>query len=875
MDPVRTLDTVVKFAPHPVPSIAIAVIVVVIALAPAHAQESSDTTKSKATESRTEAAPTAIPLSQLTNRAEDAASELRAMRDRPVQDTEIQHIDRALPGAIEELQRLTELTDAALARSVSARTVDDLIRRWERARKYIDGWRTHVTRRSQAIDRDLQSLEELRRLWQATRESAVKSGGDRAVLNLVDTTLDRIEREEARFREHRARMLSISIRVGQAEEMIDNAFDQLDTAQKELQARLFRFDAPPLWTALAHPPPKSDYLTQIRSVVADAASELKSFFIVYRVWLIVHGLALILLWLLIRSLRNRVKQLQLDDPNLEDAINVVSHPFAAALLLALAALLLFYPYAPRVVHELTTILCFVPLYLILPRRLFKRLGTLLIWLICLHITDRFADILPDLSLLRRLLLLLLSVVTFAVLIRVIRDDSSAGVRGARMIRAVEKTAALLVVVAFISNVLGGLSLTDAIVTAVISSAYGALVLYAIYLIIDAVLRIGMDTRIARMLRMVRRHADLIRRRITTVLQLGLGVLWAVLALHLLQILPAVIDILRSVLAAKAHFGDISLSLGSVLAFVVTVWAAFVISRVMRFFLEEDIYPRLTLPRGIPNAISTGLHYALLLFAFILAVAATGADLGKFTILAGAFGVGIGFGLQNIVNNFISGLILIVERPIMPGDTVQFGDKVGNVKRIGLRSSTIRTWSGAEVIVPNGNLISSDVINWTLSDKQRRLDIPVGVSYGSPVKQVMEILESVASRHEEILETPEPRTLFMGFGSSSLDFELRCWTNHFDRYLAISSDLVVGIEAALNEAGIVIPFPQRDLHVKTVGDKAGRALRGEAPGAEEPAKEAGSGELPRVPKTPPGQRTSDGTTASPGQTQGGDDSEVDP
>ena len=226
--------------------------------------------------------------------------------------------------------------------------------------------------------------------------------------------------------------------------------------------------------------------------------------------------------------------------------------------------------------------------------------------------------------------------------------------------------------------------------------------------------------------MVRRHQQLILGRILTLLRIGLFVLWLVSSLRAMQVFEPVFDAIVHVLTAQARFGDVGISLGGILSFAVTVWAAFILSRFLRFVLEEDVYPRLALPRGVPTAISIGLHYLLLLFGFFLALAATGADLGKTTILAGAFGVGVGFGLQDIVHNFISGLILIVERPVLPGDTVQIDTLYGEVKRIGLRSSTVRTWEGAEVIVPNGKLISSQVVNWTLSDRQRRLDIHVGV-----------------------------------------------------------------------------------------------------------------------------------------------------
>src|SRR5262249_45377682 len=150
-------------------------------------------------------------------------------------------------------------------------------------------------------------------------------------------------------------------------------------------------------------------------------------------------------------------------------------------------------------------------------------------------------------------------------------------------------------------------------------------------------------------------------------------------------------------------GKASFSLGDLLLFVVTALAGVLLSRLVRVALEEDVFPRTRLARGVPNAIATTARYAILIAGFLLAAAAAGFQWNQVTLLAGAFGVGVGFGLQNIVNNFISGLILLYERPIQVGDTVEVGSLVGEVKRIGIRSSSVRTWQGAEVIVPNGNL----------------------------------------------------------------------------------------------------------------------------------------------------------------------------
>jgi len=240
-----------------------------------------------------------------------------------------------------------------------------------------------------------------------------------------------------------------------------------------------------------------------------------------------------------------------------------------------------------------------------------------------------------------------------------------------------------------------------------------------------------------------------------------------------------------------------------------------------------VLPRLDLPKGVPATISKTSTYVVVTLGCIVAVAAAGLDLSRATILIGALGVGIGFGLQNAVNNFVSGLILLFGRPINVGDKIQIGEISGLVKDIGIRATVVQTWQGAEVIVPNATLISDNLINWTLSDDRRRMEIPVGVAYGTPAEKVIELLTGVARAHDEVLDDPEPKSIFAGFGDSSLDFELRAWTR--GDFVAIASDLRVGIDTTLAENGIEIPFPQRDLHLRTVGSKAAARLSGDSTG----------------------------------------------
>jgi potassium-dependent mechanosensitive channel len=274
----------------------------------------------------------------------------------------------------------------------------------------------------------------------------------------------------------------------------------------------------------------------------------------------------------------------------------------------------------------------------------------------------------------------------------------------------------------------------------------------------------------------------------------------------------VLSLGNAMLAARLQRGSISTSVGDILAFFLTIGAAYLLSAFIRFALQEDVYPRLRIAPGQSYATSSLLHYIILAIGFVVAIGMLGVNLNKVSVLAGAFGVGIGFGLQSVVNNFVSGLILLFERPIHVGDTVEFGDILGKMRRIGIRASVVRTIQGADIIVPNSQLISEKVTNWTLSDRLRRMDLPVGVNYGASPKEVIKVLEDTARAHPRVLRDPASQGLFMGYGDSSINFELRAWTDQFDDWPQIRSELASAVYDAVLAAGMVFPFPQREVHL---------------------------------------------------------------
>ena len=357
--------------------------------------------------------------------------------------------------------------------------------------------------------------------------------------------------------------------------------------------------------------------------------------------------------------------------------------------------------------------------------------------------------------------------------------------------------------AFIAGATGYMNLGKFLSHALLQSAYMALILYAVVRIFDGLLLSLLSIPPLVRLGVVQRHRALLQGRARVVLEWTAILLWAAYVLETLSLRAPVFNDLREAFKATIGAGAFKFTLGDIVWFGICVWASMLVSRVLRFVLEEEVYPRVELAPGLHYSISKMVNYAVLVLGFVIGIAILGFDLTKLTILVGALGVGLGFGLQNIINNFVSGLILLFERPIKVGDVIQLGANEGTVKQIGIRASVVRLMNGAELIVPNGSLISDTVTNWTLSDKLRRIDLPVVVLAPADAKQVLELLQGAAAKHPLVLKAPPPRGLLVSFDKDSMNFELRFWTNQSDDWPQIRSELALAVRAALAERNIPV------------------------------------------------------------------------
>lgn len=326
------------------------------------------------------------------------------------------------------------------------------------------------------------------------------------------------------------------------------------------------------------------------------------------------------------------------------------------------------------------------------------------------------------------------------------------------------------------------------------------------------------------LTIIRHNASIITQLLTPLLALFHGLLWLAILLMSMHLFATVDTALLAITSVQLTLYSLTITPASILTVVFVVYATVLCSRGFRAFLHQEILPRFGIEIGAQVSITRLVHYAILTVGFFILLKLLGVGLGHVAILSGALGVGIGFGLQAIVNNFVSGLILLFERPIKVGDIIEVDKEVGEVRELGLRATTVQTFDNAEIVIPNSALITGNVTNWTLAEKKARVKLPVGVAYGSDITTVLKILLSCAEANPLVLTQPQPRALFLDFGASSLDFELRVWIPDVLERLTVRSELNQDIENEFNLAGITIPFPQTDLHLCSVDQEVADTLR---------------------------------------------------
>ena len=780
--------------------------------------------------------PAGIPLADIAAKAAEASTLISNLITSAGRVGQVEIISNSLPALGQKLDERVHETKETLKNEPTLEALQTLQQRWQRDHVETNLWLHTLTQHASALQDGLTQLGALQQTWSNSRKSAQASKAPVPILQQIDSTLTAISQAQEKLQAERTEILDLQSRVAADLTKCTAALAQIAQAQQTAVAGILTPDAPPIWRVDLWPDAIRALPTHVREVTRGRWSDLLKYVREPREGSGLHAALFLVLAFLFAGARRKVLGWPKSGSPGSPAFIVFMRPFSAALATTLVFITSPFVELAAPVRQVLNIAALVPVLRIIQPVVSPSIAALSSAVCVVFAIDMVRQAYAGVQLIGQAILVVETLAAMLVLfwmrhhyrqILAERTESSRAV----IIRAARSVILAVLSLSFLAGVAGYLRLARLLTPGTLVGGVLALAAFALVQVFSGAIAVLFRLWPLRLLRIVEHNWELPQKRILRVL-IWMGVLgWLTRYLSYLGLLDPAWSLVQAVLSTRLERGTISISVGSVVEFILTVWVAYLLSAFIRFILEEDFYPRMNITPGISYATSSLLNYIILALGFIVALGAVGVDFSKVTLLAGAFGVGIGFGLQSVVNNFVSGLILLFERPVHVGDALQIGDLQGRVRRIGIRASVIRTLQGAEIIVPNAQLVSEQVTNWTLSDQMRRVDLPVGVNYGAAPKKVIELLEGVARAHPDVLQNPAPRCLFMSYGDSGINFELRAWAEYTNSQ-QVHSDLTVAIYDAVYAAGMSFPFPQRE--IRMLSDNCGAPMDSPSAGAKQKA-----------------------------------------
>ncbi|MDR0184189.1 mechanosensitive ion channel family protein [Lysobacter arvi] len=776
-------------------------------------------------------APVAIPVAEIPLRADADERFAEGIVLRATEEDPSEQLAPALDAIARSVDEKAKMFRAGDLRELPVMRLESFERHWKFDARRFARWQADMRAATAPYAQSASQLAQRRADWEATQ--AVARGGNlpAALSSRVDAMVAQMKAAEQALSKPLARQIALGRRANLVDARIQVGLRSVSEAIEYIDRRLIRLDSPPLWRARQADANSDDAMTSIKNGIGIearflaeyGASDFGNQRALHILQILLLPVLLLLSWRARRARREAEKAGAEPEP-VDATTRVLQRPISSWLLLSMMGVLAFEPDAPLLAHQFAMLVALVPVLRLLPPQSGRLLGIWPYVATALYLLERVAFFFLANALVYRWYHLVLATLALALTLWLLwraRRQQHSGLEG-RIGRAVHIAAwasVALLAVSIAANVIGNVSLAEMLNSGVIDSGYFGLVLYAGMTVAVALLQLlfarGGDAR----LRVMREHATPLLTLIVRLLTLAAMLGWIVFTMNRFRVFRPVYAFVESILTHSLQIGEIAISLGHVLVFFVSIYVALWAAKATRYLLQEEVLTRMSLPRGVGNSVASLTYYAVLMLGGLVALTAAGFKMTQLAFIFGALGVGIGFGLQNVVNNFVSGLILMFERPIQPGDVVEITGTSGRVREIGMRATTIKTFDGADVVVPNGTLLSEKLTNWTLLDRNRRLDIDIGVAYGTDAARVTALLQHTALQTPGIVTNPEPVVLFLGFGASALNFGVRAWTYDYDNSATIRSDLVTRIYDALNQAGIELPFPQQDIHLRSVSAEA--------------------------------------------------------
>jgi potassium-dependent mechanosensitive channel len=761
--------------------------------------------------------PAAITLVELGVATEKVRENVNLARNRMARESSIVQIDSLFRLFSENLDRDRE--DYLFFRKVTPnrQKLDNMIYKWSSYSDRLTGWQRSLNRYQTRNSLSLSSLEFDSKSWNLTATAVESMDIPGTVKQSIEKSIIELNGVINELKEQNNRILTVETKIVEQKDEIDRLLKDLEEWIQSGELNMFYRRHEPIWqTSFARTDEERARIGE--NSFLEKVEVIPDYFVSYQHDLNVYALWVILLFAFIFYLRKRLRAFDVPDGNrrvqrMKEIIT--NNVFATSSFLILLAIAIFLNNLPQTLAEMFAIGLLISAMILLRPFTYPEFKWLIIFIVIAFVLEALKSYFWFSSSNYRIYmfaqsLFALAVIGHNVMLKSKVKELGMGPIGRTMYRLIPLLIAIQVL-AIVSNILGYTNLSDLLLKVGTMSAVITVIIYGILIVVGGILAASITLYFENKTNYNVAYPEYLQKRAQLAVSVLAVILWIFFFLLSADLYRPLAASLELWLSEPWTFGKMSITPGNLLYFFVILIVTFAITRFISTIVQEGVMRPLKLSRGVPSAISLVIRYFIIVFGVVVSLGALGVDLSGFSLMAGALGVGIGFGLQNIISNFVAGIILTFERPILPEDTVEVGTILGVVKKIGVRSSIVRSFDGADVVVPNNNLLSNELINWTQADHKKRVEIKIGAAYGTNPNVVMKILYDAAMEYKYTHKNPEPLPLFDEFADSSLNFRLLFWVP-VDSVLVSKSDVSIDIYNRFEAAGIQIPFPQQDVNI---------------------------------------------------------------
>ena len=769
-----------------------------------------------------------IAIGDISEESEKLGQSYMKLKGTLEKSSKISEIDSIVEMAAPEI---LELVDSAFLKREDVSLRDLKVRKveWTNYKSILDQYQSTVKNRSEDISRIINDVYNDLKKWELTKKELEGRTESKDVAESFNSSIQALNEIMSLAQERLDNVFVTQKKITELVLIVDEEIANIEYAENQRRKDYFILDSPPIWQKI-EPVMVSDSisaasLSSIALIKKGINQNKKQFLDFYKlntkiVFLQIIFLILLLGFLILANSKWKKNILTLRNPIEIQAKIILKNPLLTVLSVGVLVSAFFYDSMVPAYAEFHIMVVLFATVILLPKVTHKKFNIFLWLLFVVYLINTFeAFIGVKVNLIRWILIVdtILLFVSLYIGRKIVKSYPEKFTQIYRSFRIISALYMLFMVIALFANIIGMVALANYITKAVIVSLTFGVVLYLAVKVFTSIFILIFKFRKSTNIQTITSMVNATYQRIRPLFNFIGFIAWMFFTLNSFEIYGFLLDWYDEVMATEWMLGEMTISLGGILAFIGIFIFTLIISKIAATLFQDEWMVNV-LPRGVAPAISLVLRIVVIALGLYAGLSAAGVDLSKLGFILGALGVGIGFGLQNVVLNFVSGLILAFERPINLGDTIEVDMEMGVVTNIGVRSSNIRAYSGAEVIIPNGDLISKKVVNWTLSNRNRRSKIPMKTSPDADPEKVIELFNKIALDHPDTSAVPPPKTYFYGYGpDGNLNFALLYWTTFSDT-LKTDSNIALQIFKALKEEGITAPAPVRRIIQDNPGNK---------------------------------------------------------